>query len=172
MSISNIPYEFVRPRAILTWRDIQFGFARKYISLHTVLQIARERYLTAGAAHETERELAHCQFEEHGIELIARLVKNDTSPDETQSKWLFLLLAWAMFNRSNLKDPLEVVEVIYSDLDYPPEIASFVRYMPMVGPDLGSVERNEARMYQRWDHYVARAGQRFSPRSGGLPPEA
>jgi hypothetical protein len=32
---------------------------------------------------------------------------------------------------------------------------SFVRYMPMIGPDLGSRELNEARMMEYWHGFVS-----------------
>ena len=84
-----------------------------------------------------------------------------TSSDDVPGKWLYLVLAWLFENRRSVNDPLGRVEEIYSDFDYPREIAPFVRYMPMVGPDLGSREKNEARMYDDWKSYLDRAGRRF-----------
>jgi hypothetical protein len=42
------------------------------------------------------------------------------------------------------------------------KIAPFVRYMPMVGPDLENPERNEARLYDRWESYLIESGKRFA----------
>lgn len=56
-----------------------------------------------------------------------------------------------------------MVEEIYADFGYPPELAAFVRYMPMVGPDLGTTTLNEARMYERWQAYLDSAARRFRP---------
>jgi hypothetical protein len=65
------------------------------------------------------------------------------------------VLVWLYSNRANFLDPLLVVEDVYAELDYPPQIAHFVRYMPMKGPDLGSRELNEARMMEYWHGFVS-----------------
>lgn len=70
--------------------------------------------------------------------------------------------AWLFERRASVHDPLGMVEEVYSDFGYPPEIAAFVRYMPMVGPDLGNREQNEARLYDHWKSYLVEAGKRFA----------
>ena len=52
---------------------------------------------------------------------------NDT---EIQESWLYAILTWVYEHRDKLPDPLGIVEELYADFDYPPEISSFVRYMP------------------------------------------
>ncbi|MCB9913053.1 MAG: hypothetical protein H6827_08665 [Planctomycetes bacterium] len=41
-------------------------------------------------------------------------------------------------------------------------MASFVRYMPKVGPDSGSREANERRLFERWKRYVDEMGTIYS----------
>jgi hypothetical protein len=64
------------------------------------------------------------------------------------------VLAWLYERRDELPDPLACVDEVYADFDYPPQIARLVRYMPMDGPDLGSREANERRMFERWREYL------------------
>jgi hypothetical protein len=56
-----------------------------------------------------------------------------------------------------------MVEAIYADIDYPNKIASLVRYMPTVEPDLGSSEKNTARIYDYWESYLDMAAKRCAP---------
>lgn len=81
---------------------------------------------------------------------------NAPSGDDLRSRWLFVALTWLYEHRNDLLDPLQEVEILYADLDYPPEIAHFVRYMPMVGPDLGSQAACEARLFDYWRDYLCR----------------
>lgn len=73
-----------------------------------------------------------------------------------------LVLAWIYENREGVADPLGIVEEIYADFDYPGEVAPFVRYMPMSGPDLCSREKNEERMYGNWKAYLLEAGRHYA----------
>ena len=44
----------------------------------------------------------------------------------------------------------------------PKRIEKFVRYMPMVGPHLGSREAAERRLFERWKQYLDEAEQTFA----------
>jgi hypothetical protein len=50
---------------------------------------------------------------------------------------------------------------VYADFDYPEEIAGFIRYMPMRGPDLGSKQLNEKRMLETWGRYIEEGTRRW-----------
>ena len=61
-------------------------------------------------------------------------------------------------------DPLESIEIIYADFDYPAEIESFVRYMPVndeYDPWAHSDAENEQRLLTHWKDYLLRAQQEF-----------
>ncbi|WP_201714654.1 DUF2247 family protein [Rossellomorea arthrocnemi] len=51
------------------------------------------------------------------------------------------------------KSPLKKgqIEQIYADFEYPESISKLVRYMPMDGPDYGSLELTEKRLYKYWE---------------------
>ncbi|MGI8820484.1 MAG: DUF2247 family protein [Chthoniobacterales bacterium] len=165
--VTKIPYEFACKRVPLSWQDVQFGLERQLIAPQVAIQKAMDRLSASTDATPDEIELAGRSAEEPVLQLVSRLAARDTIKcDEIQSKWLYLLLAWILENCALLNDPLRIVEEVYAAFDYPSEIASFVRYMPMVGPDLGNREQNEARLYDRWKSYVAEAAKRFSDPSG------
>ena len=64
------------------------------------------------------------------------------------------MLAWFCEHRGEVPDPLQRVEEVYADFGYPEQIAKFVRYVPMEGPDLGRREANERRLFERWKQYI------------------
>ena len=86
------------------------------------------------------------------------------SEEELRGKWLHLALACLYEHRLDDPDPLQRVEEIYADFGYPEGVAQFVRYMPMDGPDLGSREANERRLFERWKRYIDDAATLYERR--------
>ena len=162
MITTKVPYDFLRDRVDLSWRDIQFGLDRQLITAQVAIDRATDRLDQSSDASVDQVELASRSASDSISELVDRLADAEAAPsNDVQDKWLYVVLAWLFENRQSVKDPLGMVEEVYSDFDYPPEIAPFVRYMPMDGPDLESLEQNEARLYERWKAFLDKASQLF-----------
>jgi hypothetical protein len=164
MAVTEIPYEFISQRVELDWMEIKFGLDHKLLKPNAAIEKATEQLCGADPAPKEVVELASLAESEPVADLVSRLARVET-PSEDQdvkAKWLYLVLAWLFEHRESLVDPLGIVERVYSDFDYPKEIASFVRYMPMEGPDLENYEQNEARLFDRWKAYLDRSGKRFA----------
>lgn len=162
MIMARIPFDFVKQRAELSWRDVAYALDRQLTSPRLAIELAQQRVSTHGTPAPDEYRLAESQPADP-IRTIVESLAETAEPDHgsAAAKWLYLLLAWVFVNRTAFDDPLGMVEQIYADFDYPEEVAPFVRYMPMVGPDLGSTDRNEARLYQYWEQYLDSAARRF-----------
>lgn len=151
----SIPYEFISRHARLDWSDVAYGLENRYIAPKVAIETAVSRLCEDDSASVEEVELAGLSEAESVYELVERLSENEfRENEERKNKWLFLVLAWLYEIKESLDDPLSLVEEVYSDFDYPQELATFVRYMPMDGPDLGSKEANEARLYENWKTYL------------------
>jgi hypothetical protein len=156
----RIPYSFIKKRTSLSWADVAAGMDRGIFDSTVPVQVASE-LLESGEQDSPEvARLAGMRADEPMRELIERLMQLEKS-EAAMDKLVFLALAWAFERRGHLDDPLRTVEEIYADFDYPKEVAAFVRYMPMQGPDLGSREANERRLMHRWYQYVLDHEQRF-----------
>ncbi|GFN32158.1 hypothetical protein PCURB6_24180 [Paenibacillus curdlanolyticus] len=59
-------------------------------------------------------------------------------------------------------DPLEMVEAIYADFDYPEEISNFVRYMPVQQPISNSIETNVQSLYKNWEMFLKEEKMKYS----------
>lgn len=169
MIATKIPYDFLRQRVSLSWPEVKFGLDHRLIAPAVAIDKATDRLCEVDDASENEVMLASRTEGESVLELVSRLAhaESPASDENVRAKWLYLVLAWLFENRGAVSDPLGMVEEIYSDFGYPREVASFVRYMPMVGPDLGNREQNEARLYDYWKSYLAEAGKRFSRSAQG-----
>lgn len=74
--------------------------------------------------------------------------------EQSQYKFLYLVLKWIYENREIYVDPLELVEIIYSDFAYPELISNFVRYMPSKQPPLSSLDLYQKRLYDNWKMFL------------------
>ena len=70
-------------------------------------------------------------------------------------KWAFLeLRAIRERNGEQIGKMLDDVEALYADLNYPPALARFVRYMPATPEDVASGNVGETRMVERLDEFL------------------
>lgn len=158
-----IPYEFIKRRVSLSWRDVSYGLEHQFIKPVVAVERATEMLAQGSSSAKEVLELASLKGDEPVIDLVTSLSKAEARSKEghVEAKWLYIVLAWLYENRDSLADPIGMVEEVYSDFGYPHEIASFIRYMPMVGPDLGSHERNLTRLLDRWKEYLTHAERQY-----------
>jgi hypothetical protein len=93
--------------------------------------------------------------------------ERESGSNDIRDKWLYVVLAWILEHRDSYVDPLQIVEYVYADFDYPPQIAGLVRYMPSDEVDLGSRERNEERIYENWKAFVDGSAATHGPQRVG-----
>jgi hypothetical protein len=159
----SIPYSFIRQRAQLTWRDVRFGIEQGLLRGRDVAEVAADQ-MERGTQDDVVVELAGASPDEAVQERVQRLASAEQSEDplDVRRKWAYLALAWIFEHRAHYPDVLDLVEKVYADLDYPEQVAPFVRYMPSDEPDLGSRERNEQRLISKWADYLRAESVRFA----------
>jgi hypothetical protein len=161
----RIPYRFVRDRVRLSWREVRFGLENELLDPEVPVELAGDRVAEIADPSAALVELAGAGKNEPTLEIVEQLAQSEPEPPENEirDKWLYLVLAWIYERRDEISDPLQRVEEVYADFDYPERIATFVRYMPMDGEDLGSREANERRLFERWKRYLDQAASVHAP---------
>jgi hypothetical protein len=149
-------YEFLSLHANLSWRDVLFGIKKGLVSEEVAIDKA---LVEIGISSDAPADVAMLASEHdlfRTLEIVDRLATAEVSISSAliQQKWLYLHLAWLYQIRDLVDDPFGDVESAYADFGYPEEMACFVRYMPMVGSDLGSREKNLDRLYGNWRAYI------------------
>ncbi len=152
----RIPYQFIRDRTRMSWRETRFGLANDLLDPQAPVELAVDQLDELAEPSAAVLELAGAGKDEPTSGLVEQLANDDhpRSDDEIRDKWLYIVLAWIHEHRDAFPDPLQTVEEVYADFGYPEQMAKFVRYMPMEGPDLGSREANECRLFERWKRYL------------------
>jgi hypothetical protein len=153
----QIPVDFVRSRSPLTWREVEFGLQHGWLAAQAAIDLAIDQVMGGNESSDVAELASVLPHEEHNVpELVHRLAERD--PECSKDKWLFLLLSWLYENRTAFEEPLELVEELYADFDYPEEIASFVRYMPPRDPS----RVGESYLLEAWRSYLDAAGRKYS----------
>ena len=160
----RIPLDFVRKRARIGWCDIKFGLANHLLDPQAPSIFAVDQVRELEEPPPAILELAESGEDGRTMELVELAAEGEKDCDpKLRDKWLYIVLAWLYEQRHVDSDPLQRVEEVYADFGYPSRIAGFVRYMPMVGADLGSKEANEQRMLNRWKQYLDEVGPAHLP---------
>lgn len=157
-----VPYSFIRQRTRLSWRDVKFGIEEGILQPKDAIDVAMD-VMEHGAETEQVLALASSSPEDSLLGLVSQIAEQEKPPDLSimRRKWAFLLLAWLYEHRARFSDPLDMVGKLYADLDYPEQVAPFVRYMPTDEPDLGSKDLNEQRLFQKWADYLQKEARYF-----------
>jgi hypothetical protein len=152
----KIPAAFIMSRVYMSWREVQFGLANELLDHQALVDCAVEALTRVEQPSNALIDLASSSRNDPVRDLVDQLSAGEVERTEAEirDKWLYVVLAWLYEQRGAVSDPLQSVEEVYADFGYPEEVAGFVRYMPMDGPDLGSREANERRLIERWKQYL------------------
>jgi hypothetical protein len=168
MTLQPLPTDFVLSHVSLTWREILWGYDHGWINCKGLTELATRRLTTNDPTPPAEVELAGLVVGESSrARALAEELASQERPlsDEViKRKWLYLILRWLFENRERAADPFALVDELYSDFDYPDEVAPFVRYMPPEDgyyPSKHSETENYDHMLQQWRDYLIAAEKRF-----------
>jgi hypothetical protein len=116
MSItSKIPYGFAAERTALSWGDVRYAFEHQLVAPETAIQRATDS-LSDSAASPDELALASRTAADPVLDIVRRLTeKEGCRPQDSEEKWLYILLAWLYENRDALEDSLGLVDEVYAD---------------------------------------------------------
>jgi hypothetical protein len=143
-----IPVEFVKERVLLTPGELVYGYRGGWLEDRDVVGVALAGFEAERGLPSAEEELALLLSDDLGRvpELMEEIARSSAEEHDPGTVWLFLALAWLHEHRSEHVEPLEVVEMLYADFDYPEEIEGLVRFMP---PPPGAASGHRA-IEQRW----------------------
>lgn len=168
MNLKPLPPAFVLGETNLTWTEALWGYNRQIVLPVLLVELALKKCAEAQEGDPVEIRLAGLLRGERteapflAAELAAK--EGEQSSERIARKWLYLMLLWLHRNMSQFPKPLERVEEVYADFEYPLEIANFVYYMPPAdGYDstAHSSDENENRLFDIWSDYLERGRREF-----------
>lgn len=150
---------FVTARARLTPGELVCGHQHGWLGNRDVVEVALAAYEVGGNLPPAEEQLALLLSDDLASvpELVEELALSATEENDPAAVWLFLALAWLYEHRSDYPEPLEVIEQLYADFDYPEEITGLVRFMP-APPGAATGYRA---IEQRWEEFLKRKSAQY-----------
>ena len=150
------PYGYISSLFSITWFDILFGINEGFLNSKAALEHAYSIIEKEEKPPQKVLDMAFLCGGESIYPLIDELVEEENKYNEelSKEKYLYAVLKWVYENQISFKEPLESVECIYADFDYPEVISEFIRYASNNEPDLGSRELNIRRIYDNWKKYL------------------
>lgn len=161
----RIPAAFILDRVRLWPQELAYGYQHLWISQQDVVRILEAKAAAGDTLTEIEERLLLLLPSD--LDQVPALVESlavGGQPDESRARvWMFLSLARLLDQRQFVPDPFLVIENLYSDFDYPEEMAPLVRFMPAPpGAELGLDA-----IARRWEEYVARMSEMYADRDTG-----
>ncbi|MCQ4087534.1 DUF2247 family protein [Saccharibacillus sp. JS10] len=152
----KIPYDDLKTYVDVDWNLLFFGFEKGFVEKEAVVQHSYSLIEKEANPSPLLLDLAW-EKDEHSIyEYLLKLADPYSTDNDKnhKEKFLFLVLNRVFENRDQYADPLELVEIVYADFDYPEEVSTFVRYMPAQFPLHNSQEENINRLYENWEKFL------------------
>lgn len=157
----SFPYAYINKAIDMNWYDIFFAIENGFLSYQAAIEHASLELGRDESAPQAVLDLAILSYNEalfpNSIHPYIDELANQITEKEkikTKDKIMYVLLKWVYEHRSDYDDPLRVIEFIYDDFNFPKTIASFVRYLPMQGSNLGSIEKNTSRLFEYWKQFL------------------
>ncbi|AQZ81975.1 hypothetical protein BUM88_10325 [Acinetobacter calcoaceticus] len=167
MNLYPIPADFIDEKVNLSWCDIKWGYKNNLLTSEIPIKKA-ENIVSTGSYTKAELELSFLiPSESNDITPFINELCPNFKEDEyaiISQKWLYVTLSWLWINRESFEDPLDEVESIYTDFDYPAEMDSFIKYMPPTDgydPSLNSYTENINRLMKNWENYLQRYAVKY-----------
>ncbi|MCZ4281967.1 DUF2247 family protein [Kiloniella laminariae] len=171
----KLSYRYVSKKCKLTWQEIIFAIQCNIFTPYSAVEHGVSLLLADEEYSGSLCELASLSEEESLLNngsMVYPLVDDLIASEEKQrldfirSKWLYLTLLWVYENKDRYNDPLEIVDEVYADFDYPRSIEAFVTYMYSDESDIENKERTTNHLYEKWSMYLQNQSKIFDGTSG------
>jgi len=159
----RLKYSYVRNLIKLSWSDIKFLIDEEYFDETAAIEHAYNvlEYEENSFNNDSIISLASLLKKQTIHPFIDILEQTDAENNKLliREKSLYIILSWLYLNRNNYEDPLEMIEIVYADFEYPKDdMKELVRYLPAEDPENVGVEK----IYANWVAYLKKKREKFS----------
>jgi hypothetical protein len=163
-----LPADFILARAAPTPHELVYGYQHGWLDDGGAVRVAEAALSMGVRLPDPVEELALLLRNDQVrvAELMSAAADELSASDEVSPRddpsrlWLYLALDWLYGHRADFIEPLEIIEMLYTDFDYPAEIEGLVRFMPLPPGESAGASSVE----QRWCNYLSRMAETYAPR--------
>ena len=164
-------YSYFSNLVKLNWNDILFAIENRYLMHNSAIEHAELKLINDPDSSQEVLDLVCLTPKEAMLSnsiypYINKLadVVDDSEKAKSKDKIMYVLLNWIFENQETFDDPFKVIEVVYSDFDYPKSIVNFIGYMPMPLDELKLYTtplKARERMIINWVDFLKKERKRF-----------
>jgi len=168
----SFPYEYAMNVAVLNWHDVLFAIDQGFIDHRSAIEHAQIA-LEGDNYPQAVLDLACIDADEavfpHSIrpyiDELADIVDEERKL-ESKDKIMYILLRWVYEHKMDYDSPLDISTIICDNFGFPESITYFAwRFSPMREPDLGSPEKNIARVFDYWRQFLEEQHEKWTRRN-------
>jgi hypothetical protein len=130
-------YEYARNLLPLNWIDMRYAIRNKFLAHQTAIDHAIDEIQKSDCSTKEVIELAcilqsEAKFPYDINRLVDILASSYTAYNEIDSrnKFLYLSLNWVYEHKEDYCNPIEVIDIICDEIDYPDEVKNLVSFVP------------------------------------------
>ena len=120
-----LSYSYISNLFSISWFDILFGINEGFLDSKAAVEHAYSIIEKEEDSSQMVLDMAFLCGNESIYPLIDELVEKEKKQDEelAKEKYSYAVLKWVYENQTSFSEPLEAVECIYADFDYPETVS-------------------------------------------------
>lgn len=146
-------YEYVASIVTLNWNDINFAIKNNFLVYQTAIEHALVELQKNESQLPEVMELAcilqsELEFKYDVVDLVSKLATPQRSEDNSnlREKFLYVSLNWVYEHKDDYCNPIEVIDILCDETNYPDEVKNLVSFMPTLGTGTKSDSMTERQL--------------------------
>lgn len=161
-------YEYVTNLVPLNWSDIFFAINNNFLAHQTAIEHALEAVQKNENVPEDVLELAcmlqsEAEFPYNVYQLVNKLAtsRNSNYYSDSREKFLYVSLNWVYEHKDDYCNPMEVVDILCDEINYPDEVKNLCSFMPTSEPEINTSSSTTERLLGRLLRYLENQRNRW-----------
>lgn len=130
-------YEYATKLVSLNWTDMKFAIENNFLAHQSAIEHALVELQKNESTTEEILELAcilqsDVEFPYNVCRLVNKLaiLHNTDNSIDSKEKFLYVSLSWVYEHKDDYCNPIEVVDILCDEIDYPVEVKQLCSFMP------------------------------------------
>lgn len=164
----SFAYEYVTNLVTLNWNDLLFAIENEFLPHQTAIEHALVEVQKNESSPMEVMELACTLQGEAKFHDICQLVnklatlQNPDNYSDSKEKFLYVSLNWVYEHKDDYCNPIEVVDILCDEIDYPDEVKNLISFMPMQEAETNSSDPTTEGLFGRLLRYLKKQRNRWA----------
>ncbi|KJR46897.1 hypothetical protein UF75_2698 [Desulfosporosinus sp. I2] len=162
-------YVYVTNLVPLNWNDILFAIENNFLAHQTAIEHGLEAVQKNENVPEEVLELAFMLQGEAKLpydvyQLVNKLATshNPDNASDSREKFLYVSLNWVYEHKDDYCNPIEVVDILCDEINYPDEVKNLISFMPTSESETNSSDSTTERLLGRLLRYLENQRNRWA----------